>query len=183
MIDTVYLDIDGVLSNFNKRAFETLGLYYDYNDPALQEWNWYKYFGLTFEELDSVCTVDFWASLPWMHDGRKILEMVEANFDNVYLLTTPMPNPGSYSGKMLWVKRHIPKYYKRTIITQVPKHHFAGLNVLLIDDKTENVEKFSNHGYSTLINRPWNTGRDRMHHTVEDLKKDIFDIVHDLGVQ
>lgn len=153
----VLLDIDGVLANFNKRAFEALGLPYTYGHPALREWYWYEYFTFSFEEVDSVCTIDFWAGVQWMPDGRDILALVESKFDDIYLLTTPMPNPGSGTGKILWVNEHLPRYSKRTIITQVPKSLLAGPDRLLIDDKDENVAEFvTAGGQGILVPRHWN---------------------------
>lgn len=152
-----FLDVDGVLANFNKRAFEALGLPYSYDHPALREWHWYEYFDLNFDELDSVCTADFWAGIQWMPDGRDILALVESKFDDIYLLTSPMPNPGSGTGKILWIERHLPKYKKRLIITQVDKSIFAGPDTILIDDRDRNIEKFIlAGGNGILVPRTWN---------------------------
>jgi len=155
----VFLDVDGVICNFNQGAFQALGLKYDYNHPALREWHWYKYFNISFEELDSVCGIDFWAGLRWMHDGCEILDIIEEQFgeNNIHLLTTPMPNPGSATGKMLWVNRHIPRYSRRTIITQAQKSIFVSPDSLLVDDKGENIKEFSDAGGKVIIvPRPWN---------------------------
>lgn len=152
-----FLDIDGVLANFNKRAFEALGLPYSVDHPALHEWHWYKYFGLNFDEFDSVCGIDFWAGVQWMPDGKDILAVVEHTFDDVYLLTTPMPNSGSGTGKILWIERHLPEYKKRLIITQASKSLFAGPNAILIDDKDENIDEFiTAGGNGVLVPRLWN---------------------------
>jgi 5'(3')-deoxyribonucleotidase len=154
----VFLDVDGVLANFDKRAFEALGLPYSPDHPALQMWKWHEYFGLNSDELDSVCTVDFWSGVQWMPDGREILKVVEEAFgEDIYLLTAPMSNSGSATGKVLWVERHIPRYKKRVIITQAPKSLFAGPDRLLIDDKDENIAEFvAAGGQGILVPRSWN---------------------------
>lgn len=153
----VYLDIDGVLANFNKAAFRALGLEYKPDHPVLKEWHWYKYFGLTFDQLNEVCTSDFWVNLEWTPDGQEILHLVEDNFDNIYLLTTPMPNYQSYDGKIKWVKANLPRYFRKTIITMAPKHLLAKPNTLLIDDKDSNCEEFNEAGGSAiLVPRSWN---------------------------
>lgn len=171
MIKTVYLDVDGVLANFYKRAFEVLGLKYDYNHPVLKKWGFYEDFNLTFEELDSICTIDFWAGLQWMPDGRDILKLVESYFNNIYLLTTPMPNPGSWTGKKLWTERHLPEYSKRLIITQADKSLFVNSESLLIDDRYKNCVRFQNAGgYAILVPRPWNDGGPTLNHIKDSLE-------------
>jgi len=68
-----------------------------------------------------------------------------------------MPNPESYTGKALWVQKHLPEYSKRLIVTPVPKSEFAHRDILLIDDKDENVEGFVKAGGNAiLVPRPWN---------------------------
>lgn len=159
MIKTVYLDVDGVLACFTRGVFCAIGRKWDYSDPILKTFHWFASAGYSREEIDSLCTIDFWAGLPWMHDGRDILKLVEEKFDNIYLLTAPMSNHGSYTGKMLWIQRHVPQYYERAIVTQIPKCHFAGPDTLLIDDRFENCMEFqSAGGVATLVPRPWSGG-------------------------
>lgn len=172
MINTVYLDIDGVLADFTQGVFRAVGRKYDYNDPVLKNWMWYGDIGFDLPQIDSLCNINFWAGLPWMHDGKEILQLVERAFNNIYLLTTPMPNPGSYTGKMLWIERHLPKYINRTIITQIPKQHFANVTSLLIDDRYENCYQFQNAGgLAILVPRPWNGGGLTLPTLTESLKE------------
>lgn len=152
-----FLDIDGVLANFVEGVNRAFGIKYDYATlPRPMEWDWFKNLGLTIQEVDSICTIDFWAGLRWMHDGREILEMVENKFQDIYLLTTCMSNPQSGTGKMLWIERHLKKYSKRVIITAA-KSLLAGPDRVLIDDKNENVDTFEETGgRAILVARPWN---------------------------
>ena len=168
------LDVDGILANFNEGAFRALGIHYYYEHPALHEWEWYEYFNILIEELDLVCTTDFWAGLQWMPDGREILNMIEKEFatDEIYLLTTPMPNLESASGKMMWIRHHLPQYEVRTIITRAPKRIFAVPGRVLVDDKTENCQEFIDcGGMAILVPRPWNARRG--HATIPTVRKDL----------
>jgi 5'(3')-deoxyribonucleotidase len=170
----VFLDMDGVLVNFNKGTFEAFGLNYDYHHPALNEWCYYKYFGISFEKFNAVCDINFWANLEWMHDGKQILDEIASRFGNIYLLTTPMPHPGSGTGKILWIEKHLPRYAKRTIITQASKHILAGPDCLLIDDKDENVSEFvAAGGMGILVPRPWNELRSWADDTLEVVKNNL----------
>ena len=132
----VFLDIDGVLANFGEGTYRAFGIPYNYLGSS-PDWFYYQEWGVSDAEFDSVCDRQFFASLRWMHDGRDILAIAERKFDpvKIHLLTAPMNNPGSPSGKMDWVLRHLPSYKKRLIITQVPKSLFADPDRLLIDDK------------------------------------------------
>lgn len=151
----VYLDIDGVLVNFNESACAFIDALYP---PS--KWHWFEDIPNGFNKVNDKCNIDFWVSLEWMPDGKKILEVIEKKFKqkNIYLVTAPMLNPGSGTGKMLWVEKNLSSYYKRLIITSAPKSLFANSNTLLIDDKDENINEFVNAGgEGILIPRLWNS--------------------------
>lgn len=159
MIKTIFLDLDGVITDFVGgvcRAFNKPNPY-----PSLtQDYTfWNAWPEISIKKVDTVCTIDFWANLNWAHGGHDILRMVLDHFkpEQVYLVTRPMPNPGSYTGKAFWVQKHLPKYSKRLIITQAPKSLLAKPDTLLIDDKDENVDEFVKAGgKAILVPRPWN---------------------------
>ena len=174
MIKTVFLDVDGVLANFRKGIHEAFIKPYHY--PTLsKKWTfWDDWPDVMFEMVNAACTTEFWTDLEWMHDGYDILTAVEYKFApaQIYLLTTPMPNIESPTGKWLWVRDNIPMYYKRTIITQAPKHLLARPDTLLIDDKDENVDGFHEAGGKAhLICRPWNRGHLNADKTVQMLQE------------
>lgn len=182
MIKTVYLDMDGILVNFVGAVNKYMGIP---KDTIPTKWNWVKDYGFTFDDVNSWCDINFWHTLDWTYDGHDIIRLVVSTFkpEQIYLLTTPMPNPGSYTGKALWVQSHLPEYNKRLIVTPVPKSLFATPSILLIDDKDENVEEFVKAGgYGILVNRPWNKGYERVDHTVEDLEIDLLGVVRDIEV-
>lgn len=161
----VFLDIDGVLADFQQGVHKALGLSYDLAHWPYKKgsagWNYYKdSLGLSWDELSRLCTFDLWANLEWMPDGMRILDTVEKLFGypNIRLLTTPMPNVESASGKAAWVQRHLPGYSKQLIITTAPKEVFAGVpNSILIDDCQDNFERWlAAGGRAQLVPRPWN---------------------------
>ena len=174
MINTIFLDIDGVLANFRKGIHDTFDKFYDY--PTLSpKWKfWDDWPDVTFEMVNAICTTSFWQNLKWMHDGHDILRAVldKFNASQTYLLTTPMPNLKSASGKMIWVNDNLPIYLKRTIITQAPKHLLARPDTLLIDDKDENVDGFREAGgKALLVPRPWNRLHRQAHRTSQYVKE------------
>ena len=160
----VFLDVDGVLANWNKGMMDCLGIEYDYEHWPYTKgrggWNWHEEAGVPFGILNALCDFDLWADLPWMHDGREIYDRVKATFGlhNIRLLTTPMPNVQSASGKMGWILNHVPELAKQAIITTADKDVFATVpSSVLIDDSSKNVEKWRGAGgCAILVPRPWN---------------------------
>ena len=149
-----YLDLDGVLVDFNKAACEILGVEY----PP-KKWHWHDGVPNGWNKLNAACDSLFWESLDWAPNGHDILRTLTTYVkpENIYLLTTPMPNLDSASGKARWVHKHLPAYDERLIITRAPKHLFAGPDRLLIDDRVENIHKFAHYGgEAILIPREWN---------------------------
>jgi len=185
MIKTIYLDLDGVITDFVGGVCRAFNKPNPYPELTRDYTFWNAWPEISTKDVDAICTTDFWINLDWVRDGHDILRTVLDHFkpEQVYLATRPMPNPDSYTGKALWVQKHLPEYSKRLIVTQAPKSLLAKPDTLLIDDKDENVEEFVKAGgYGILVNRPWNKGHERTDHTVEDLEIDLLDIVHDVGV-
>jgi len=161
-IDIIYLDIDGVLADFIGGVMKAFDLEYDYNKwpGALgpDGWNWFESFGLTFDQVDAECTAKFWAGMEWMHDGCDMFNLVNGGPVGAHLLTTPMKNPESTTGKLTWIEKYLNnKWRKNAIVTGAPKKLFARPGALLIDDRDKNVEEFrAAGGEAILVPRPWN---------------------------
>ncbi len=152
-IKTVFLDMDGVITDFNKVVCEQ----FDFPHPPQK----YDYFDPIRSEVNSICTFEFWRSLPWTDDGRDILGAIKdtLGLDKIYFLTAMMPNIETASGKMMWLRDNLPVYIKRTILLPlgVPKSFLARPDTLLIDDSDKSVEGFeAAGGQGLLVPRPYN---------------------------
>lgn len=104
------------------------------------------------------CEHDFWANMHWTPDGKEILALVEETFspENVCLLSSPTRNKGCMGGKLEWLEKHMPQYSRRFFFGTA-KHFAARPNAVLVDDKNENVDLFTQHGgHAFLYPRPWN---------------------------
>lgn len=179
MIKTVFLDVDGVLANFRLGIHQAFNKFYDYPTLSNKWLFWDDWSNVTFEMVNNICTIDFWRSLRWMHDGHDILRVVMQEFDikDVYLLTTPMPNVESPTGRWMWIQDHLLEFYKRTIITQAPKSLLARPNTLLIDDKDKNIDEFyAAGGRACLVPRPWNRNYFCADQTVQVVEKFLKDV-------
>lgn len=174
MIKTVFVDMDGVLSDFHKGVHNTFKKPYIYG-PSLQRYDFWEDWDpiTTRDDVNSICDFNFWRNLEWMHDGIEIIQAITSKFktNQIYLLTTPMPNLESASGKMMWINNNLPIYLKRTIITQAPKSLLAKSDTLLIDDKDQNIDEFIKAGgRGLLVPRPWNRNYSWAHQSVDVVK-------------
>lgn len=188
MIRTVFLDMDGVLVNFVKGVCNALGKSYSHSCSGwpIDYTFWNEWPDVTFGMVNAACNTKFWSQLEWMEDGHDILRAVVNRFDpeQIYLVTQPMPNVESATGKWLWVKRNLPEYYSQMITTPagVPKALLAKPDTLLIDDKDENIEDFrAAGGHAILIARPWNKLYMIAGQTVDSFKHSI-DVLRSTGV-
>jgi 5'(3')-deoxyribonucleotidase len=159
---TIFLDLDGVIVDFQKSALEILGMELDWSAPeSKNQWEMTNVLGVSNEDFwEPLNNEDFWAGLDFAPDGKDIIHLCESFTDNIYLLTSPNLHPSSYSGKAMWIEKNLPKYLRRTLIAPC-KEACAQVTACLIDDKNENIDKFVDHGgFGILVPRPWNN----MHH-------------------
>lgn len=156
--------MDGVLVDWTGGVHQRLGVPYSYHQWPYRwgpdGWNWHDEIGHTFAEVSDLCDFDFWANLKWHHDGQAIMNIVQSMFDvrGITLLTTPMPNVMSASGKIAWIRRELPHLEKQLLICPGDKSILAQVpDSILIDDSTNNVVKWrSLGGKAILVPRPWN---------------------------
>ncbi|RKY06079.1 MAG: hypothetical protein DRP65_12230 [Planctomycetota bacterium] len=177
----IFLDLDGVLVDFVGGIHRAFGKEYSYNSAPIK-WNFFEHWSPKVHSCDinRACTVDFWANLDWMCDGREILRKIDEELDvsdDLFLLTCPMHNPQSWTGKRLWVERHIPHLVDRLIVTPAFKGIFASDNAVLIDDKDENIAKFVEAGgRGILVPRPWNELRGWAGRTLEVMRNSLGEL-------
>jgi len=109
----------------------------------------------------------FWASIPraiWVKVPespffRWLLEACAkaVGRENVCIATSPTKCPESLAGKLEWIHDHFPEWMHRQFAITPRKHLFARPDALLIDDYSENIERFEAHGgHAILVPRPWN---------------------------
>ena len=112
MINTVILDLDGVITDFCINVYKAFSRSYNYPHLTRKYKFWDDWDGVTTAMVDSICNDLFWATQPWIHDGLEIFEAVRHHFkpEQIYLATYPMPNVESPTGKWKWVKENLPNY-------------------------------------------------------------------------
>lgn len=152
---TAYLDLDGVLVDFVRGAFNWHRNHLVYQTAP---WNLWDAMGLSAEEFWTPLGYGFWSTLTWMPDGPRILEDVERIFgDRVLLVSSPRLTDGCMDGKRDWVKNNLPTKWRRRLCLVNDKQLLAHPNAVLIDDSDHNLEVFEKAGGKVQrVARPWN---------------------------
>jgi 5'(3')-deoxyribonucleotidase len=182
-----FLDLDGVLTDFDWAAIKLHNCKNPWVDPAnYGKWGTEEMFGFKSKELFwAPMKEGFWSSLQWTKEGKEILALVEGTFgyENISLLTSPCMTPGSVSGKVRWINSNLPSY-KMKFLIGYQKHFCANENTVLIDDKDKNVDTFRIHGgKALLVPRPWNTGYSKESRLVEHLTAELSMIKEGITVK
>lgn len=169
-IDTVFLDVDGVLADFDGGVSRWYELDRDFTSKRSYNYDYQKDFGMTDEDFWNGLTEDFWSGLakfPW---ADELVEWLEGRFE-VVLLTSPPRSGFGPSGKQLWIRENYPKILQeRRYLIGPAKKYCARPSALLIDDHEGNTKPFKQRGGNTvLFPQPWNKNRRVLkdHHKVD----------------
>ena len=138
----IYLDMDGVLVDFEKQLVDTVKM------PISQ---WMK--------LDRkkrwdpvIARKDFWSTAPWNNEGKKLLQFVKKY--NPHILSAYVEesyDPNCIPGKTAWLRKNarITDKSKINLVRRKEKKNFAtkgGQKNILIDDYIKNVREFTSAG-------------------------------------
>lgn len=140
---TIYCDMDGVLTDFDKqlksvgikdgRAFEA-----KHGSEAF--WN----------KIDSG-GLKWWSEMPWMSDGKQLWNYIKDK--NVQILSAPAKTlPQSKEGKKIWVKKNLGNV---TLILKRAreKQQYAKPNAILIDDLDKNIKQWRASGGIGILHK------------------------------
>ena len=160
----VFVDMDGVLCDFVGSACRALGV--ERPDPwPAGVYDMVEVLGLkSMSEMWRACRPqhEFFAHLDWMPDGKAIWATVRELVDpaRIFILSMPSHEPGSWSGKVQWVRRHLGGGQVARMVLCENKRLLSSAGSLLIDDRAETVEKWGweGAGEAVLVPRVHNTG-------------------------
>ena len=151
----LYLDMDGVLVDFDKRAMEIYPKFAgmaDWFHRGIGSKSEYTklYTGMLFKIMR---TKDFWINLPWTQDGKELFNYVEKKFhsEQVGILTAPMnQDPRCEPEKWEWVQRHLKIIPKKLFFCSINKEQYVGRIPgklqILIDDREKNITAWRHAG-------------------------------------
>ena len=157
MIEKLYLDMDGVLTNFEQRWAELFG-----GPPEVvrnrknfsKEWPEFVEKG-AFETLD------------WFPGGQKLLEYVRTLNVPVEILSSSGGHRFHFEvaeQKEFWLKTNGIKYKANIVPGRKFKSEYAKPNVVLIDDTKQIIDSFNDAGGIGILHRDLNL-------TIEQLEK------------
>lgn len=152
----LFFDLDGVLCDFVGGAMAVHGMTIPYEEIT---WNFYEQVGMTAEDFwKPLKDYYFWRELKPCPDGIAVFQMLASSVpkEEIGFLTSGLC-VFSIDAKRAWLDQHLPGY-SGGMVTTNEKWRVGAKNKLLIDDNTEQVEKFESKGNGTafLFPRPWN---------------------------
>lgn len=124
------------------------------------------------------CGVEFWASLPKMHDASLIMSNLEILFERrIFLITTIIGPSICAAGKIEWVHRNFPKLHNSYFITR-QRTQLANEETILIDDDDAQVAAFQGAGgHAVLVPRIWNSAYHSAHESALFVIQQVAKIV------
>lgn len=151
MINTIYLDMDGVLVDFVRGACEL----YNY-DPLMINKTVQEHVNASDEDFWNLIDSEgeaFWTELPMYRYAKTLVNRCQHK-SKVIVLTDPSFGAFCYGGKKLWMMKHFPDI---PVYMAAEKWRLARRGDVLIDDKPSNVRDFNNHGgHGIMFPQRWN---------------------------
>lgn len=138
---TIYLDMDGVVADFNRFASDFLGRQIGWNEQDLTQEEWNK--------LDSIGNLYF--KLPLIQESTKLVAMAKSfstRFNVEFLTAIPRQKsmPSAESDKKQWLDIYYPGMKMNIGPYSRDKQNWCKPGDILIDDKWSNIEQWFNKG-------------------------------------
>lgn len=145
----IYVDMDGVLVNFTLGFAKKFGYNYDelVRNWSPGEWHFEKILKISsgkFYDMLNDGGEEFWSNLPEYEYANDLWDFCN-KLAPTYILSAPTQDPGCVKGKVEWLQKKLGKGFSNYILTR-HKECCAGPNTYLIDDRDDNVTKFTEAG-------------------------------------
>lgn len=176
----IYLDLDGVCTNFIKSCIRAHKLSYTdtvnkWKRDYLGVFSAFKVFGINNSQFWKAIDREgetFWSDME-AYDWFKPLYNELSKIGDVIFLTSPSQSPKSHSGKIKWLQNQFNQNFKDYVITP-RKELLASPDTVLIDDCPKNIEKFQNAGGRVILfPQFWNSKEevsDKVNYVLDNLK-------------
>lgn len=153
----IYCDMDGVLTDFEKRFEHFTGMKpNEYESKFGTEQFWHL--------IDTKIGVRFWVGMDWMPQGQKLWDFIKPYQPD--LLTSPSRHDTSRLGKNLWVRNNLNPKPKTIFAYSADKQRYSKENAILIDDKKSNINEWAAKGGIAIRCKDGNVD-----HVIEKLKE------------
>jgi len=147
MIKKIYLDMDGVLCNFEQKYIELFGKEPAVADRNRKEWstNW-----------DKFCLEGHFENLCWFPGGIFLLDYVERTNITIEILSSS--GGKKYhdiveASKKLWLKQHNIPYKANIVPGRSYKTAYATPETVMIDDTPDIIEAFNKAGGHGILHK------------------------------
>jgi len=168
----LYCDMDGCLTNFEKRFVEELrreGPKY-YSKEVIDKVTRPKHFEALegpdefWKFVDQYIGLEFWTGMDWMPQGQKLWEFIK-NY-KPKILSSPSRHESSRLGKKVWVRNHLEPLPEVIFRFGNSKADFASPNSILIDDRPSIIQAWKDKGGIAVECKDGNTAQ-----VIEKLKE------------
>jgi len=136
----IYCDMDGVITDFDKRFKQYTNM--TPNDYKL------KYSTPMFYDFINNKGIEFWISIPWMLDGKKLWRYIKKYKPT--LISVPTYENSSFLGKKMWVENNIPNT-PLILVSRKDKQNYAGSDTILIDDRADTIDEWNKKGGKGIL--------------------------------
>ena len=147
-----YVDMDGVLCNFSKPISLATGIPADLIDRRMMNEEQTALFIEYMKGRDH----SFWANLEPLKGWDELIKFVETLDSNWHIATSPNENPACYSGKVMWINRHLGDKMHGRLFIGKHKERLAKEHSILIDDSVKKCVDFRNAGGKAVLYTGWN---------------------------
>lgn len=157
---TIYIDMDGVLADFNAKAREVLGATEADSDSAAQVGRWPREKWETLKEI-----YHFYRILPKTPFADELMSLARRYRDelgwNLFILTAvPTGNdvPQAFQHKIEWIQEYYPDVEVHFGPYSRDKAHHCRAGDILVDDRYDNCESWTQAGgIAVKVNKDYST--------------------------
>jgi hypothetical protein len=136
----IYIDLDGVLTDFAKALSDLLGEKVDPKEHIhLSDEQWSKVNG---------AGESFWADMDWYAGGHEVWEAAKRH--NPTILSSPSRHDSSRAGKREWVRKNLGDV---PVVLEVRKEKYAAPDAVLVDDLRKNIDRWEKAGGKGILHR------------------------------
>lgn len=156
----IYLDMDGVLANFNKKYAEVFNI-----DPALVE----KHSSASVKNFEDFILGHHFVNLEYMSNTKRLLEFVDGLDVDIEILSSSGGEKHHYEveiQKKIWLNSNLLHYPVNIVPGGSKKALFAAPDRVLIDDTERVVNKYREAGGIAILHRD-----DDIEHTFYELTR------------
>lgn len=144
----IYLDMDGVLTNFDKAVEKALGTDNSY------KWEFVHGTDAFWKTINKDLT--FWDAMEPMPDAHILLDALKTSKNGeTFRVLTALPkkdDKGVAASKRNWIKKHVGDVWVITCLTS-EKSNFCQEGDVLIDDRAVNEKKWRDKGGQFILHR------------------------------